>query len=53
MSFLGDVVNFELLEPITVIPFLFGAVIVWTLLYNYTLTPAQKKERKLMLGEAD
>lgn len=53
MSFFGEIVNFELLEPITVIPFLFGAVIVWTLLYNYTLTPAQKRERKLMLKEAD
>ena len=53
MSFLGEVVNFELLEPLTFIPILFGAVIVWTLLYNYTLTPAQKRERNLMLGEAD
>ena len=53
MSFFGEIVNFELLEPITVIPFLFGAVLVWTLLYNYTLTPAQKRERKLMLKEAD
>lgn len=53
MSMLGEVVNFELLEPVGLIPFLFGAVIVWTLLYNYTLTPAQKRERKLMLKEAD
>lgn len=50
---LGEIVNFELLEPLSFVPVIFGAVIVWTLLYNYTLTPEQKRERKLMLGEAD
>ncbi len=50
---IGEIVNFELLEPLGFIPVIFGAVIVWTLLYNYTLTPAEKRERKLMLGEAD
>jgi hypothetical protein len=50
---LGEIVNFELLEPLGAIPIVFGVVIVWTLLYNYTLTPEQKRERKLMLGEAD
>lgn len=53
ISMLGDIVNFELLEPMTAIPIIFAVVIVWTLIYNYTLTPEQKRERKLMLGEAD
>ena len=53
MGMLGDIVNFELLEPMTAIPIIFAVVIVWTLIYNYTLTPEQKRERKLMLGEAD
>lgn len=53
VSLFGNVVNFDLLEPITFVPIAFAAVIIWTLLYNYTLTPEQKRERKLMLGEAD
>lgn len=35
------------------IPAIFGAVILWTVLYNYTLPEKEKRERKLMLGEAD
>lgn len=35
------------------IPAIFGAIILWTVLYNYTLPEKEKKERKLMLGEAD
>lgn len=35
------------------IPAVFGAIILWTVLYNYTLPENEKKERKLMLGEAD
>lgn len=35
------------------IPAVFGVIILWTVLYNYTLPAKEKKERKLMLGEAD
>lgn len=35
------------------IPAAFGLIILWTVLYNYTLPANEKKERKLMLGEAD
>ena len=35
------------------VPAIFGAVILWTVLYNYTLPQNEKRERKLMLGEAD
>lgn len=35
------------------IPAIFGAIILWTVLYNYTLPEKEKRERKLMLGEAD
>ena len=50
-SLFGEIVNFELLETLNAIPIVFVIVIVWTVLYNYTLTPAQKKERMRMLGE--
>lgn len=35
------------------IPAVFAAIILWTVLYNYTLPEKEKKERKIMLGEAD
>lgn len=35
------------------IPAAFGLIILWTVLYNYTLPAKEKKERKLMLGEGD
>lgn len=35
------------------IPAVFGFIILWTVLYNYTLPAKEKKERKLMLGEGD
>ncbi len=35
------------------IPAVFGAIILWTVLYNYTLPQKEKRERKIMLGEAD
>lgn len=35
------------------IPVVFAAIILWTVLYNYTLPEKEKKERKIMLGEAD
>ncbi len=35
------------------IPAVFAGIIIWTVLYNYTLPESEKRERKLMLGEAD
>lgn len=56
-SFWGALIgNFEALNLNTnfwFIPMVFGALILWTVLYNYTLPDKEKRERKLMLGEAD
>lgn len=52
----GLIANFEELILNTnfwFIPVVFAAIILWTVLYNYTLPEKEKKERKLMLGEAD
>lgn len=35
------------------IPVVFGVIILWTVLYNYTLPQNEKRERKIMLGELD
>lgn len=50
---LGEVVGFQISSTFWFIPVLFIAIIVWTALYNYTLPENAKRERKLMLGEAD
>lgn len=52
-SLIGEVVNFQMASTFWVIPAMFIVIIVWTVLYNFTLPEEQKKERKLMLGEAD
>ena len=52
----GLIANFEELILNTnywFIPVVFAAIILWTVLYNYTLPEKEKKERKIMLGEAD
>ena len=52
----GLIANFEELMLNTnfwFIPVVFAAIILWTVLYNYTLPEKEKKERKFMLGEAD
>lgn len=48
---IGNIVEVKLLDTLTIVPAIFAVVIVWTLLYNYTLTPEQKRERKRLLGE--
>lgn len=50
---IGDIDTFSLLSNFWFIPAIFGAIILWTVLYNYTLPEDEKRERKLMLGEAD
>ena len=50
---IGDIDTFSLLSNFWFVPAIFGAIILWTVLYNYTLPEDEKRERKLMLGEAD
>ncbi len=50
---IGNIDTFSLLSNFWFIPAIFGAVILWTVLYNYTLPENEKRERKLMLGEWD
>lgn len=55
-SFADMIGSFEKLDAASgfwFIPLVFLAVIVWTVLYNITLPENEKRERKLMLGEAD
>ncbi len=52
-SFLGELEVMTLTNEFWFIAVAFGAVIIWTVLYNITLPENEKKERKLMLGEAD
>ena len=50
---IGEFEQLTLTTNFWFIPAVFGAVILWTVLYNYTLPENEKRERKLMLGEAD
>lgn len=50
---IGEIDKFLLLTNFWFVPAIFAAVIIWTVLYNYTLPDNEKRERKLMLGEAD
>ena len=50
---LGNFDDLSLSTNFWFIPAIFGAIILWTVLYNYTLPDKEKRERKLMLGEAD
>ena len=52
-GFIGSFEKLELVTNFWFIPAIFGAIILWTVLYNYTLPEKEKRERKLMLGEAD
>lgn len=52
-SLLGEVVGFQVASSFWLIPIVFMIIVVWTALYNYTLPESEKRERKLMLGEAD
>ncbi len=52
-SLIGSFTELDLTTNFWFIPAVFGAVIIWTVLYNYTLPEKEKRERKLMLGEAD
>ncbi len=53
LSLLGTVSKLELTSTFWFIPIIFACVILWTILYNATLPENEKRERKIMLGEAD
>ena len=50
---IGTVETLTLTTNFWFIPVVFAAIILWTVLYNYTLPQDEKKQRKIMLGEAD
>ena len=52
-SLLGTVAKLEITSTFWFIPIIFAFVIFWTILYNATLPEEGKRERKLMLGEAE
>lgn len=53
VSLLGEIKNLELGTAVYAMLALFVAIIIWTVLYNYTLPEDEKVQRKIMLGEAD
>lgn len=50
---IGNFEEFTLNTNFWFIPVVFASIILWTVLYNYTLPKDEKKQRKIMLGEAD
>ena len=53
ISLLGDIDGVELVSTFWAVPVVFGIIILWTLLYNYTLPADEKKKRLVMIGEAE
>ncbi len=53
LGLIGELEVLELTSTFWFIPLIFGAVILWTVLYNFTLPEKEKLERKIMLGEAE
>ena len=49
----GTIKIFELAPSFWAVPALFGFIILFTVLYNFTLPEKEKAERKVMLGEAE
>lgn len=49
----GTIKIFELAPSFWMVPALFGFIILFTALYNFTLPEKEKAERKAMLGEAE
>ena len=50
---LGDITEISLPSSFWLVPVIFAGIILWTFLFNATLPENEKRERKLMLGEAD
>ncbi len=53
MMLLGEITGLEVPSTMWFIAVLFVCVIIWTVLYNFTLPKEEKIERKRMLGELD
>ncbi len=53
ISLLGEINTLSIGPAVYAFMGIFAAIIVWTILYNYTLPEKEKMERKIMLGEAD
>ena len=50
---LGDITEISLPGTFWAVPAIFAGIMLWTFLFNATLPEKEKRERKLMLGEAD
>lgn len=53
VALLGDIDAMTLQSTFWAVPAVFGIIILWTLLYNYTLPADEKKKRLIMIGEAE
>ncbi len=53
LALIGDFDKVELSSVFWAVPIVFAAVILWTVLYNYTLPADEKKKRLVMIGEAE
>lgn len=51
--FIGEVERLELTNYVWLVMAVFAVIIIWTVIYNYTLPEKEKKARLLMLGEAE
>lgn len=50
---IGEITEISLPSSFWLVPAIFAGIILWTFLFNATLSKEEKLERKLMLGEAD
>lgn len=50
---IGEITEISLPSTFWAVPAIFAGIMLWTFLYNATLPEEEKRERKLMLGEAD
>ncbi len=53
ISLIGDIEAMEFSSTFWAVPAIFAAIILWTVLYNYTLPADEKKKRLEMIGEAE
>ncbi len=53
ISLIGDIDTMEFSSTFWAVPIIFAAIILWTVLYNYTLPADEKKKRLEMIGEAE
>ena len=53
LALVGEIDKVELTSVFWFVPVIFGVIILWTMLYNYTLPADEKKKRLEMIGEAE